>query len=73
MKYDINQDYQRLLSEQRYAYERIINNLESHIDWFEVKLMKYKKDPLETEIARPVSSRKLFSTIALDAMLASKN
>lgn len=50
MKY-IEQEYRQLLSEQRYAYERIINNLESHVNWLECELKKYEKDPLEAEIA----------------------
>lgn len=49
MKY-IEQEYQQLLSEQRYAYERIINNLESHVNWLENELKKCEKDPLEKEI-----------------------
>lgn len=49
MKY-IGQEYQQLLSEQRYTYEHIINGLKSHVDWLEGELKKYEKDPLEKEI-----------------------
>lgn len=47
MKY-IEQEYQQLLSEQRCAYERIIGDLESHINWLERKAAE--KDELAEQI-----------------------
>ena len=46
----IEEKYQRLLSQQRYAYEHIISNLKSHIDWLEGQIKEHEKDPLEKEI-----------------------
>lgn len=54
MKYTYTeQEYSQLLSEQRYAYERIINNLESHISWLKDELDELKGgDKLAQEIAK---------------------
>ena len=52
----IEEEYQRMLSEQRYTYERIISNLQSHIGWLEGQLKEHEKDPLEKEIEATISA-----------------
>ena len=54
MKYTYTeQEYQQLLSEQRYTYESIINSLKSHVDWLKDELDKLRGgDKLAQEIAK---------------------